>query len=212
MRGSRSVWARHAGLLVASGIFLVANLAFYFAYGSTTRTREEALKNRRAALEREVVSAEAEAARLSGQRDRLARVSSAIEEFYGRRVGPRRQTLAPVVEEIHDVLARGGVSPTQISYSRAPVADLLLSQMLVSFGFRSDYAKFKRLLHLFETNRRWLIVRETSLNRDTATPGSVEVRMAIATYFSGAEEIEHRPPRSLERGTLRSPEPARAGS
>jgi len=188
MKGSRSVWARRAGLLAACGVFFVANLAFYFAYGSTTRTREAALENRRAALEQEVSSAEAEAARLSGQRERLARVSSAIEEFYGRRVGPRRETLAPVVNEIHDVFRRAGVSPTQISYTTAPVADLPLSQMLIAFGFRGDYATFKRLLRLFETNRRWLIVRETALSRDGEVPGSVEVRMVVATYFSGAEE------------------------
>lgn len=183
----REIWVRSTVLLLAAALFLIGNLVFFFAYGTNSRAREQALENRRAALEQEVTAVEAEAARLSAQRDRLAQVTSALDEFYGRRIGPRRETLALLVEEVHGTLRRAGIAPAQISYQTGSVPDLPLSEMQISFGFRSDYAKFKRLLQLFETNRRWIIVREATLARDPENPASVDVRLVLATYFSGEE-------------------------
>jgi hypothetical protein len=65
--------------------------------------------------------------------------------------------------------------------------------MQISFGFRSDYAKFKRLLQLFENNRRWIIVRDATLARDPENPASVDVRLILATYFSGEEGARRGP-------------------
>lgn len=188
MKAAGGIWTKRAGLLAPAGVFLAVNLAFFFYYGSTTRAREKSLEQRRAALEKEVGEQEAEAARLSKQRDRLARASSAIEEFYGRRVGGRRETLAPVIEEIHTVLNRYGVKPAQIGYQTKALPDLPLTEMLVNFTFRGDYATFKRLLRAFETNRRWIVVRDAALARLPEEPGSVDVRLTLATYFSGEEE------------------------
>lgn len=193
MTFSREIWSRRAVLLAAAALFLIGNLVFFFAYGTDTRGREQALDERKVALDREVAAAEAEAARLSGQKDRLAQVSSALEEFYGRRVGPSRDMLAPLVDEVHALLRRADLSPAQISYQTATVPELPLSEMTISFGFRSDYAKFKRLLHLIEGSRRWIIVRETALARDPESPSSVDVRLTLATYFSG-NEAAARPP------------------
>lgn len=184
MRSRENIWRQRAGLLAGAGLFLAANLGFFLFSRSITTGRKQALEERRAALTREVAAREAEAAKLSSQRDRLAQVSTVIEEFYGRRVGSRRETLAPIVEEIHAVMRKAGVAPAQISYATAPVVGLPLTQMQIGFGFQSDYARFKRLLRSFELNRRWIIVREVSLSRDTETPGEVEVRLGLATYFS----------------------------
>lgn len=194
MRAGLEVWKRRAGLLALSTLFLVGNLVFFFAYGTNTRAREQALEDRRKALEEQVSAAETEAGRLAAQRDRLAQVTSALEEFYGSRIGPRRDTLAPVIEEVHAVLRRAGIAPAQISYQTVSVRDLPLTEMQISFGFRSDYAKFKRLLSLFEGNRRWIIVREAGLARDPESPASVEVRLQLATYF--AEASPARPGRA----------------
>jgi Tfp pilus assembly protein PilO len=189
----REIWVKSAVLLGAAALFLAANLVFFFAYGTNSREREQALESRRAALEQEVAAVEAEAARLTAQRDRLAQVSSALEEFYGRRIGPRRDTLAPLVDEIHSTLRRAGIAPAQISYQTGSVPDLPLTEMQISFGFRSDYAKFKHLLQLFENNRRWIIVRDATLARDPENPASVDVRLVLATYFSGEEGARRGP-------------------
>ena len=187
MTGSREMWRRHAVLLAVTLIVLVANVGFFFWYRATMRERRAGLEARRASLEREVQSREQEAARLVSQRERLFNVSSAIQEFYGSRVGTARDTLALMVEEIHSLLRKASVSPGQIGYATRPVADLPLTEMVVSFGFRSDYPRFKQLLSMIETNRRWIVIRDIGLARDPEAPGAVQVRMTLATYFTAPE-------------------------
>ncbi len=199
------MWARHAVLLTVTAIVLVANVGFLFWYRATMRDRRADLDARRASLQREVESREQDAARLVSQRERLFNVSSAIQEFYGNRVGTARDTLALMVEEIHSLLRKAGVSPGQIGYATRPVADLPLTEMDVSFGFRADYPRFKQLLSMIETDRRWIVVRDIGLARDPEAPGAVQVHMALATYFSTPEVAGAAPvPRaSLPKGTAR---------
>jgi Tfp pilus assembly protein PilO len=199
-----NVWRRRAGLLVVAGLFLLANVGFLVGSRSIRMARKKALEQRRASLATDVAAREAEAGKLAGQRDRLAQVSSVIDEFYGRRVGSRRETLAPLVEEVHAVMEKTGVAPKTIGYATAPVGRLPLSQMLISFSFKSDYARFKRLLSAFEVNRRWIVVREVSLSRAPETPGEVQVRLVLATYFSAEIPPAVPAPASPARKTLRS--------
>ena len=192
MKIRESIWTRRAGLLGAAGVLLVANLGFFLWYRSTGEDRKRALEARRSALVREVEASETEAVRLAAQRDRLAQVSTALEEFYGRRIGGRRETLAPVVDELHALLHRLGLAPAQISYASETLEGVSLSEMVMTFGFKSDYEKFKRLLETLEGNRRWLVVREIAVTRDPEIPGAVDVRMKVATYFSGEEAAPAR--------------------
>ena len=195
MRGRENIWIRRAGLLGVSALLLAGNVAFFLWHRDTAPDRERALEGRRAQLEKDVAAAEAEAARLSGQRDRLSQVSEAIREFYENRVGPRRETLAPVVEDLHTVFRKVGINPAQISYTVVELVDLPLAEMDIGFSFRNDYGKFKQLLAAFESGRRWMIVRDVGLSRDTDVPGGVQVRMKLATYFAGDEKARRPRPR-----------------
>lgn len=192
MRTRHNAWRRRASLLALAVLLAGGNLAFFLWYRSTMRDRERALEARRSQLSKEVEAAQADAALLSGQRDRLSQVSSAITEFYARRVGSRREALAPLVEELHAVLRRVGVNPAQISYAIGPVSDLPLTEMRIGFSFRNDYAKLKQLLAAFEADRRWIVVRDVALSRDTEFPGGVQVRVQLSTYFAGESNLRPR--------------------
>ncbi len=191
MSGVGPVWRRRSGWLLAAGFFLAANAAFFFWYRGTGQLRQDGLEARRAALSAHVGASEREAERLETQSQRLSRVSAAITEFYGKRIGTERATLAAVVEEIHATLKRAGIAPAEISYQGRPLPKLGLSEMNASFSFAADYQKFKGLLQLFETGPRWIVVREISVVRNPDVPGSVQARMALATYFAD-EEAEAR--------------------
>ena len=207
MKSRESIWRQRAGLLFVAALFLIANVGFLVGARSITTARRESLEEQRAALTQDVTAREAEAAKLEVQRNRLARVSTVLDEFYGQRVGSRRATLAPVVEEIHLVMQKNGVSPASVIYTTSPLRNLPLSQMLISFNFNSDYARFKRLLAAFESNRRWIVVRDISLSRVPETPGEVQVQMMLATYFSDEERVPALPaPVSPARRTVRTVE------
>jgi Tfp pilus assembly protein PilO len=207
VKSRESIWRQRAGLLVVAALFLIANVGFLVGARSITTARRESLEEQRAALTQDVTAREAEAAKLEEQRNRLARVSTVLDEFYGQRVGSRRATLAPVVEEIHLVMQRNGVSPASISYTTSPLRNLPLSQMLISFNFNSDYPRFKRLLAAIESNRRWIVVRDISLSRVPESPGEIQVHMMLATYFSDeGREPAPAAPVSPARRTVRTVE------
>lgn len=206
MKSRESLWRQRAGLLAAAALFLIANVGFLVGARSITSARREALEEQRAALRRDVTAREAEAAKLEEQRSRLAKVSTVIEEFYGRRVGSRRATLAPIVDEIHTVMQRNDVSPVTITYATSALKTLPLSQMVIGFSFSSDYARFKRLLAAFEADRRWIVVRDISLSRSSGTPGEVLVHMELATYFAEEERIAPAPPALPARRAVKTVE------
>ena len=181
------IWAKRAGLLAVAGVLLLGNLVFFVWYRGTARDRREALEQRRAALEKQVQTREQEAKKLAADRDRLSEVRSALDKFYGQSVGVSRETLAGFVDELHAILKRVGVAPAQIGYATSPVKDPPISQMLVSFGFKGDYGKFKKLLEAFQTDSKWIAIRDIGLSRDEEVPGSVHVNLTLVTYFSGEE-------------------------
>lgn len=185
--------SRRRAILVLAGIFLAGNLAFFLWYRSTSQDRKTAMVQRREALVREVDEREKEAAALGEQRGRLSKASAAIDEFYGRRIGSSKETLAPIVLEIHGLLSKAGVAPLTISYTTKPVPDLPLSEMQVNFAFRNDYNQLKQLLSAIESDRRWIVVRTIGLSRDKDLPGAVQVNMTLSTYFSKPEGPEAAP-------------------
>jgi len=200
VKNTRRIWIRRAGLLAAAGILLAGNLGFILWYRGTARDRKVALEGRRAALERDVQARELDARKLSADQARLSEVRSAIDRFYGHSVGRREETLAGIVDELHAILKRVGVSPGEIGYAVSPVTNPPVSQMVVSFGFKGDYGKFKQLLEVIQTDRKWIAVRDIALNRDQDTPGSVQVHLSLVTYFSGKEIETARA--SLTRGSV----------
>jgi Tfp pilus assembly protein PilO len=178
----------------AAAAFAVVNLVFFLTYRSTFQDRREALEARREDLKRTVHQREVEAGRLGTQRDRLNGVSTAIDEFYGRRIGSQRETLAAVVDDLHAALKDTGVTTSQISYSTIAVEKLPLTQMRIGFSIRCDYARFKRLLEIFETGPQWLVVKGVAISRDNELPGSVQVQLELVTYFSERPgPAEHAP-------------------
>jgi hypothetical protein len=189
VKSRESIWKQRLGLLIVAALFLIANIGFLVGARSITAARRAALEEERAALTAAVAAKEAEAAKLQGESRRLAQVSTVMDEFYGKRVGSRRETLAPIVEEIHSVLQKNEVSPVSLSYGTSSLKSLPLSQMVVGFNFNSDYPRFKRLLASIETDRRWLVVRDVALTRVTETPGQVQVHMVLATNFSDEDRM-----------------------
>jgi Tfp pilus assembly protein PilO len=181
------LWRRQLPLLAAAAVFAGGNLAFFLAYRSGWQTRRESLEARRNELRQAAQSKEAEAEKLVAQRDRLSGVSSAIDEFYGHRIGPERETLATIVAELHAVLKDAGVTVSTISYGTTVVQKLPLTQMKMTFSVKTDYARFKRLLRAFESNKRWIAVRSIAITRDSEQTGSVTVQIELVTYFSEPE-------------------------
>lgn len=188
MKFDLSVWRRRLPLVAVAVLFAAGNLGVFLAYRSSTQTRRAGLEAQRDALKRSVEAQEADSARVTGQRERLGGVSAAMETFYGKRIGRERETLAPVVAEVHAILKEAGVAVPQIAFATTPVMKLPILQMRVTFAVHCDYPRFKRLLAAFEASKAWLVVRDISINRDSSQPGQVQVQIELVTYFAEREE------------------------
>jgi Tfp pilus assembly protein PilO len=204
-----SGWNRRLPLALAALAFAAANLVIFLGYRASTNERREALEARRDDLARTVASREAEAERFSVQKDRLSGVSEAMEEFYGRRIGTQEDTLAGLVADLHAALKEAGIDASQISYTTAPVNNLPLTRMKVTFPVKTDYARFKRLLRVFELSRRWIAVESVAIRRDTDQPGSVYVQIDLATYFANRDSPLAPAPPSTGSPASPSTAPAR---
>lgn len=178
------IWAKRAALLGVAGLLLLGNLGFFLWYRATAGGRAAALVARRTALGQELEGRQKELSRLAGERDHLTQASKTIREFYERRVGGQQKMLATVVDEIHSVLKNAGVSPAEISYMTSSIPNPPLTEMRATFAFKGEYGSFKKLIAAFESNRRWIVVREIGLTRIPELPGSVQVRVVLATYFA----------------------------
>ncbi len=180
-------WNRRLPLAVGALVFAAANLVVFLGYRSSTNERRTALEARRDELARTVASGEAEAEQLGVQNERLSGVSEAMAEFYGNRIGTQEETLATLVADLHAALKEAGIEANQVSYATTPVGKLPLTRMKITFPVKSDYGRFKRLLQILETGRRWIAVESVAIRRDTDQPGSVNVQMELATYFADRE-------------------------
>ena len=203
MSALRPLWRRQLPLLAAALVFAVGNLVFFLTYRSGWQTRRESLEARRTEMRQAAHAKETEAEKLVAQRERLSGVSSAIDEFYGHRIGPERETLATIVAELHGVLKDVGVTVPSIAYGTSAVAKLPLTQMKMTFSVKSDYSRFKRLLRAFETNKRWIAVRSIAITRDSEQPGSVTVQIELVTYFAEPEEGRASEEASATRASTR---------
>jgi hypothetical protein len=188
-----SLKGRKLPLLIAAVLFAGANVAFFLAYRSGAQTRRAALEARRDDLRRGVEAGEVEAARVLAQKERLGGVSAAMEEFYDRRIGTERESLAPIVDEIHAILKETGVAAPQIAYTTIALPKLPLAQMRITFTVRCDYARFKQLLRAFETSKKWIVVKDVAIGRDSEKPGTVQVQLGLVTYFSEGADAPEKP-------------------
>lgn len=188
MRIDLGAWRRRLPIVAAAALFAAGNLGVFLTYRSGTQTRRAALEARRDDLKRVVEAQETDAARITVQQERLGGVSAAMETFYGKRIGRERETLAPVVDEVHAILKEAGVAVPQIGYAATPLTKLPLVMMRVSFAVHCDYARFKRLLRAFEVSKAWLVVRDISISRDSSQPGQVQVQIELVTYFAEREQ------------------------
>jgi Tfp pilus assembly protein PilO len=206
------LWRRRLPLVAAALLFAGGNLGVFLTYRSSTQTRRAALEARRDELKKVVEGQEADAARVTGQQERLGGVSAAMAAFYGKRIGRERETLAPVVAEVHSILKETGVAAPQISYATSPVAKLPIVQMHINFVVHCDYPRFKRLLRAFETSKTWLVVRDVSISRDSGQPGQVQVQVELVTYFAEAEEFPAPPTEKPAAGRAAGGVKARAAA
>ncbi|HWC66172.1 MAG TPA: hypothetical protein VG777_08815 [Thermoanaerobaculia bacterium] len=183
MRFDAELWKERAIAVAAALLFFAANLVYFLAGHAVNASRSQALAQaRRRALDR-VDAAEKAREKAVADLAHVENVRKAAEEFYGRRIGTIDDTVAQVVDEIHQVCRRANVNPHSIAYGVHDRANMPLKEMSIGFGVDGDYRTLRALLRGFENDPRWLVVRAVQLARKGESTGAGTVHLSLATYF-----------------------------
>lgn len=203
MKLEPSLWRERAWLIAPALLFFLANLAYFLGGRAVDSSRGEALTRQlRDARSRLESAAQAEKKAVSDAA-RVEGVRRAEEEFFGKRIGNLNDTIAATVADIHRVSRGANASPHSISYSIAERRNVPLTEMSITFGVSGDYATLRRLLRAFETDSRWIVVRQVQLARAGETVASGNIHLNLATYFyEGKTPAAKTPAGKVQSATL----------
>jgi len=181
-----TLWKERAVVVGAALLFFLANLVYFLAGHAVNAARGETLARARRRAHDRGEAAEKSRARAVADLAHVENVRKAAEEFYGNRIGTIDDTVAQVVDEIHKVCRQANVNPHSISYGVHDRAQMPLKEMTIGFAVEGDYRTLRALLHGFESDPRWLVVRGVQLARKGETTGAGTVHLDLATYFYSA--------------------------
>jgi Tfp pilus assembly protein PilO len=176
-------WRERAWIVVPALAFFLLNCVFFVAGRTIDARRSEALDRELASARERRASAQTAREDAERQSGRVEGIERAIDEFYGKRLGTLNETMAAMVDEIHQVCRKSGVRPGQISYGINGRSGSPLTAMTISFSVTGDYDTLRRLLKSFEDDPRWFVVRTIQVVRKPESVGSTEISLTAVTYF-----------------------------
>ncbi len=183
MKFEPTLWREKAWIIAPAVLFFLANLVYFLGGRAVDASRSEALTRARNDARSRLESAQQAQKKAVSDAGRVEAVRRAEEEFFGKKIGSLNDTVAATVAEIHRVCRSANVAPHAISYAVADRKNVPLTEMAISFGVSGDYATLRRLLHGFENDPRWVVVRQVGLTRAGETVAAGNIRLNLATYF-----------------------------
>jgi Tfp pilus assembly protein PilO len=190
-----TLWKERAGIVAVALVFFLANFIYFLAGRAVDASRTAALARQRKEANERLEAGEESRRKAASDLAHVQNVRHAAAEFYGRRIGTIDDTIAQVVDEIHNVCRRADVNPHQIAYGIRDRAKMPLKEMSIGFAVAGDYGTLRKLLRGFESDPRWVVVRGVQLTRKGETTGQGDVHLDLATYFyepgSGAAPLEN---------------------
>lgn len=176
-------WRERAWFVVPAVAFFILNAVFFVAGRTIDARRSDALDRELAAARERGASAREAREQAVRQSSRVEGIEQAIEEFYGKRLGTLDETMAAMVDEIHQVCRKSGVRPGQISYGVSGKSGVPMTAMTISFTVTGDYSTLRRLLQNFEDDPRWFVVRSIQVSRQPESVADTVISLMAATYF-----------------------------
>lgn len=178
---------------------LLVNAAAFAAY-TLPRTLEE--RNQAARAER--LRGEIEGLRARNQalkrRSRTATQNEIdVRRFYRTVIGPREQTMLPVLAEVDRLARELRLEPGPQSYDASPLDDGPVVRFRISMPVSGAYGQVVALLDRLERSEHFLTVDEISLReRPQNGAGAADLSLTFSAYFK-APPGQARPARGGRR-------------
>lgn len=191
MTAASSAWRSRLSLFAILGAVILLDAGVLVGYRLFYRQRFEGLRREEQALRSRRDEARAALLRVKATEERTAVLQRAVEEFFGKTIGTRRERLAVVLEEVYGLTRRTGMRPASVSYAES--TETGAEAFRLSFSVEGRYVEVKRLLASFETSSQFFVVENVGVTLDAAQPDLLKVSLALARYFSdGSARVSRR--------------------
>jgi hypothetical protein len=193
----RSPWYGRLKILALLVVVILADVAVLISYRGFADQRVAALEEDRKDLEAKRDAAQQTVQRLDGSIKKLEVLQDGLERFYTVTLGSRKERLAALIDEIHDITRKAGLVPDAIAYSEqgSPGGETIH----LSFSVTSSYPDVKRLLATFESSARFLVVDSFTIGVDQTGSDLITVGFALSHYFR--DGIGRRRPAAVTAST-----------
>jgi Tfp pilus assembly protein PilO len=185
MRNGRSLWRARAGLLVGLGAVSTILLGVIVYYSVLYDARIVALQEERARLEKRRDAAKEGLERVRETEARLAARTRDVVRFYSETLGPRKERLPVIIEDIYALTSKAGMRPDQIGYAEEKVPAGV--RLALTFQIEGRYPELKKLIGAMEKNERLLILDSLSVTSNEADPDLLQVGLTVYHYFRSEE-------------------------
>jgi|CXWL01.1.fsa_nt_gi Tfp pilus assembly protein PilO len=195
-----SLWRRRLWVWLPALIFLVANVAVFSTYRLVYAGQAEALENRLAEREKELVKVEGRAQELDTLVLDARTNRQLLADLVGDRLSAERQRFTRLVGEIKQLATQSGLDPTQISYPGEEIVELGLTKRYITFNVVGTYPSLREFVRELETTRSFITLEQISLTEGDSS-GLLNITLRLSTFFA-------RDPAAPGRATAASGEAA----
>jgi len=189
-----SAWRARLPLLAVLLAIVAVNAAVLISYRSLVSARLGALTRERDTLATQVEATHESARKASEAAVQLEELESRLGVFYGETLGPRKERLAPLIEEIHAITKKAGFRVESWSYSEQELDGA--EAISIRFGVSGRYEDIKRLLGVLESSQRFLVLEGVGVGIEEAEPDLLHVNLTVNHYFLGRQRRGIRPPKA----------------
>lgn len=167
------IWREKRTLLIVLGILLAANTVFFFTYRVQYQSRLDALDERMAMAESQLVRARRERADTERTLQSYRGVERDVKAVFEQHWSTREQRLTALIAEVKRLALASGMQPQAYAFRQTQasaaadrkrrVERIGATEVGISFAVDGSYEQVRRLINLLELSNQFVIIDQITL-------------------------------------------------
>lgn len=197
------IWREKRWLLIVLGVLLAANTLFFFTYRVQYQSRLDALDERMADAERQLLQARASRVRAETTLQSYHQVERDVVVVFDEHWSTEEARLTRLIAEVKRLAVASSLIPASYRFDKADAGsvtavqkgkpNLGASEVGMSFGVQGNYDQVRRLVNLLELSPQFVIIDRISLR--TSDQDLLTLELHLKTLFR--EDARRRTTRRL---------------
>lgn len=179
------IWREKRWLLIALGVFFLANLLFFVTYRIRFEQRVNDLDGRREHVERQLVEARAQRQIAEQDLQSFRQIEKAIDMVYNEWWATPQERLVPLLNEMRELARRSNLRPQSTSYAEAEISQTRgdASSLTISFAVTGNYEQVRRLINMIEHSDEFVVIESIGLSGNPTDSSRLVLTLELKTFF-----------------------------